>query len=251
MESVSFSEWKSWCESQVNKGIYLWGGQNVQLKNLSEAYIERHETSTANAKRVIKLWKQRQDVYPDAYAVDCSGLLMHYLQNVKGVCGDKTADGIYKICTPITKSEAKKGDFVFKGTSSKKSHIGYIIDNNGTIVSAKGRDYGVVNNETGWKYWARPSFFIFDDEPAPSPSKGYPITRNLKKGSKGPDVGALQQALIASGIYPKGGVDNSYGSGTVTAVKTYQKQRGLKADGIAGCDTITALSETKIVYWAK
>ena len=55
----------------------------------------------------------------------------------------------------------------------------------------------------------------------------------LKKGSKGEQVKTLQRLLNAMG-YNCGAVDGSFGSGTESAVKKYQKAYGLSADGIVG-----------------
>jgi len=244
MQKVDFKPFANICEQNVNRGIYCWGCQGQKLSELSEAFICRRETSTSNAKRVIKLWKQRKDLYPDAIATDCSGLLMYYLQNICGVSGDKTANGIYvDFCTPISKSEAKDGDMVFKGTKSKKTHIGYII--NGRVISAKGRDYGIVDTETGWSYYAR---FNWWKEETPS-VVGYGITRNLRRKCKGEDVKKMQEALNVYGYGLE--LDVSFGAKTEKAVKAFQKSRGLTADGIAGKNTINILAETGIVYWAK
>ncbi len=62
--------------------------------------------------------------------------------------------------------------------------------------------------------------------------------RVLKKGKKGEDVRALQRLLIAAG-YSCGnaGADADFGSGTYTAVMSYQKAKGLSADGICGAKT--------------
>ena len=64
----------------------------------------------------------------------------------------------------------------------------------------------------------------------------------LKRGMKGDDVRQLQQRLMELGYaLPKYGADGDYGSETVTAVKTFQADRGLTVDGIAGEATLTAL----------
>lgn len=64
----------------------------------------------------------------------------------------------------------------------------------------------------------------------------------LKRGSKGEDVRKLQQRLIELGYaLPRYGADGDYGSETVTAVKAFQRDRGLQADGIAGEATLAAL----------
>ena len=55
----------------------------------------------------------------------------------------------------------------------------------------------------------------------------------LKWGSKGEAVKKLQQALKNRGYYD-GKIDSTFGSGVYAAVKAFQKQYGLKVDGVAG-----------------
>ncbi|MDR1565161.1 MAG: peptidoglycan-binding protein [Oscillospiraceae bacterium] len=73
--------------------------------------------------------------------------------------------------------------------------------------------------------------------PAPTPAVNpYPKpTTTLKKGSKGNNVKWIQWALNKKGS--KLTVDGSFGTGTDTAVKTFQKKSGLTADGIVGPKT--------------
>ncbi|MBQ7139112.1 MAG: peptidoglycan-binding protein [Clostridia bacterium] len=55
----------------------------------------------------------------------------------------------------------------------------------------------------------------------------------LKWGATGADVKKLQQALKNRGYY-SGKIDSTFGSGVYAAVKAFQKQYGLKVDGVAG-----------------
>ena len=73
--------------------------------------------------------------------------------------------------------------------------------------------------------------------PAPVQAKTF-VT--LRKGDEGPDVVTLQQALAELG-YLTGAADGNFGTGTQTAVKKFQQDRGLDADGIAGKMTQEAL----------
>ena len=61
-----------------------------------------------------------------------------------------------------------------------------------------------------------------------------------KYGSRGEEVKQIQTKLKRWGYY-KGSVDGIYGSGTLSAVKAFQKKNGLKADGIAGTKTLNAM----------
>lgn len=63
----------------------------------------------------------------------------------------------------------------------------------------------------------------------------------LKKGSKGDNVKALQNALNSLG-YGNLAVDGVMGTQTINALKKFQKDSGLSADGIFGSKTKSALS---------
>jgi putative chitinase len=64
-------------------------------------------------------------------------------------------------------------------------------------------------------------------EPVPASTKSSAV-RTLRKGMSGDDVAAMQAAI---GESPADGV---FGFGTLTAVKKWQKDNGLTADGIVG-----------------
>jgi peptidoglycan hydrolase-like protein with peptidoglycan-binding domain len=66
------------------------------------------------------------------------------------------------------------------------------------------------------------------------------FTRTLRKGYTGADVIAVQQKLKELGFY-SGSVDGVYGTGSIAAVKKFQQQNGLTADGLVGSRTYAAL----------
>ena len=62
--------------------------------------------------------------------------------------------------------------------------------------------------------------------------------RQLSKGMEGNDVRTLQAALIANGFScGSAGADGDFGSGTDAALRRFQTQYKLGADGIAGAGT--------------
>ena len=70
------------------------------------------------------------------------------------------------------------------------------------------------------------------------------ITETLSRyGSTGSEVVQIQQRLKNWGYY-QGSIDGVYGSQTVAAVKYFQKANGLKIDGIAGDETLSAMGIT-------
>jgi len=68
--------------------------------------------------------------------------------------------------------------------------------------------------------------------PTPAPT-AEPTYKTLRKGDEGPEVVTLQQALTELG-YLNGAADGNFGTGTQTAVKKFQEDNKLDADGIAG-----------------
>ena len=58
----------------------------------------------------------------------------------------------------------------------------------------------------------------------------------LKKGAQGNITKLLQEKLVKLG-YNTNGVDGIFGSGTYSAVREFQKTRGLSVDGIVGQNT--------------
>ena len=85
---------------------------------------------------------------------------------------------------------------------------------------------------------------LFSDSAKPAPSSPTPAPTatpdpstftNLKKGSTGEAVQRLQAALASLGYTVN--TDGTYTNATVTAVKQFQQQNGLSADGIAGPTT--------------
>jgi GH25 family lysozyme M1 (1,4-beta-N-acetylmuramidase) len=82
------------------------------------------------------------------------------------------------------------------------------------------------------------------DIPTPQPE---PFTTELtvtapilRRGDTGKAVFVLQALLLAAG-YGAGGVDGIFGSGTESAVRSFQYQNALEVDGIAGKMTFGAL----------
>lgn len=67
-----------------------------------------------------------------------------------------------------------------------------------------------------------------------------PLSVLSKLGSRGQEVRNIQSRLKEWGYY-KGSIDGVYGQQTKNAVIKFQKKNGLKADGIAGNATLSAI----------
>ena len=71
--------------------------------------------------------------------------------------------------------------------------------------------------------------------------------RTIKKGTQGADVTALQEMLMKLGYaLPKYGADGECGNETVAAIKLFQQDHGLEADGKFGLSSFEALKRALI-----
>lgn len=88
-----------------------------------------------------------------------------------------------------------------------------------------------------------------EDKPTAETKTGADYTLGftyLRKGSKGDDVKALQQLLIANGYNCGGsGADGSFGANTQAALIRYQADHELEPDGVAGPATMGRLLGVK------
>ena len=155
------------------------------------------------------------------------------------------------------------GDQAYFGTKGNEYHTGivskvtadkvYIIEGNtsgaSSVVSNGG---GVCEKSYPLGYakiagYGRPRYDAEVKPETTTNTKGdYTMEmRYLKKGCKGDDVRALQILLIGRG-YSCGsaGTDGDFGSATDSAVRKYQKAKGLAVDGIVGKATMGSLLGT-------
>lgn len=114
---------------------------------------------------------------------DCAGLVKWFLW-AKSM-SDKTptykasedwgATTMYKNCTEkgkiSTLPKEKIGICVFNGTDSTKTHMGVIVDNDGTVVDARGHAYGTLKNTkaSSWDYWGKLRLIKYESTPQPAP----------------------------------------------------------------------------------
>lgn len=209
--------------------LYVSGGQGQKM---TPALIRKLEKGDSNYKRALKTYEKNLKANRPLTGYDCSGLIIAYLLGNKLITRDLTAHGIYyTICDRLDKDDICGGDLVFKKktTSSRIYHAG-IYMGDGTVVQAKGRDYGVVRepfSATGWNRFGRLKVFA-NGRNIPN------FTRVLKKVNPrmmGDDIREAQKALLSKGHDPKG-IDGAFGPNTEKAVISFQKAANLKADGI-------------------
>ena len=165
---------------------YLWGGQHTKLTpETYEAIIHKREDgrgwyvdgqSVADA--AIQFCKEKFDAgATELFAYDCSGLGMYWIQNIKHIWTDRTADRMMTGCLDCTTTgEPKRGWWVFRtDKTGKATHIGYMVSDT-ELIEAKGCRWGVVQTKwkkSAWSIWGIPSIF-YDEIVTPEPPKPVP-----------------------------------------------------------------------------
>ena len=194
-----------------------------------------------------------KDIREGKWCADCVGMIKGFFWKNGDLtaqpvyksnnCPDKSANGMIAYCSetgPIKTMPDEPGLVVWKD-----GHIGVYVGG-GYTVEMKGFNYDCRRNKLSsgpWTKWGRlpASMIRYTDapEPAPAPKLG---DRELKKGCKGEDVAELQRDLMQLGYaLPKYGADGDFGSETEKAVKAFQTDHHLTADGVMHSDDYTML----------
>ena len=253
-----------------NKWGYCWGTAGILWTQAKQDQKIKYMED-----KYGKDWKKNADAKQDNYysaalygskwightVADCSGLFYWAFKQLGGSIyhGSNSIYDRYCSAKGKTTEEIRKamkpGTAVFTGDASKHGHIGLYVGN-GKVIEASGTQAGVCTSNLSagkWTYWGELKDVSYSGENAPvSPSEpadedflifDYPT---LKKGNKGEYVAVLQQKLIFNGYsLPHYGIDGDFGSETEKAVKAFQKDHGLTADGVVGKKTWEALNADK------
>lgn len=240
---------------------YIWGKAGVLWTEAKQNEIIRMMEKTYGSG-----WKNdsaaKQDNYYQAAVyggkwighrvADCSGLFAWAFQELGGSIAHGSNSIWYGYCTEKgslaggKRSDGKPlmpGTAVFTDRNGDKNHIGLYIGN-GKVIEASGTQSGVIESaadNSKWKDWGElkgVSYQDAEDPEAPDQEK----KPTIRKGDTGAWVEKAQEELIRAG-YSCGakGADGIFGNDTLQAVKQFQKDNGLNADGIVGPKTWTAL----------
>lgn len=238
----------AYCKAQLGKPYWMGTYGQTATKALYDAQRKRSD---------IARYYTAPD-FPSQFGKrvhDCVGLIKGYRWSdsptspPKYVASqDVPVSGLYAQCSKkgsISSMPDVPGTCVFMD-----GHVGVYIGG-GQVIEARGHAYGVVQTRLanrGWTRWGQPSWLTYDTTPGSgtntdNSTEGKSVTITLKelaRGSTGTAVTKLQIMLKGLG-YDCGVVDGSFGAMTEAAVKSYQRAKGLVADGIAGAKTLTAL----------
>lgn len=182
---------------------------------------------------------------------DCSGLFSWAFKQLGGEMYHGSNTMYRKWCRDKGELKAGKrtdgkkllpGTAVFCWDGSTYSHVGLFIGND-TVIEAAGVKAGVVTSKvtaSKWKYWGE----LNGVEYVESTAEDVIVHPTIRKGAKGDAVIELQNKLVKLGYYLGScGVDGDFGKDTEKAVKQFQEDRGLTADGVVGAKTWEALDK--------
>ena len=133
---------------------------------------------------------------------------------------------------------------VFIKQNGKMVHIGW-YDGTGSVYEMRSSKMNVRHDALSarWTHWGKPEFVQYTEaEQGAGEEKIMIELAELRKGNKGAQVKTVQRILKALGYSVGGtGVDGDFGKNTEKAVKAFQADRGITADGIVGKNTWTKL----------
>ena len=234
---------------------YIWGTAGERWTEAKQKELEKTtDSSRAQGRKYGKKWIGHT-------VADCSGLFSWAFKQLGGTMYHGSDTMYRKYC--VNKGELSKGKrtdcgtlkpgtAVFVWNGSSYSHVGLYVGD-GIVIEAMGTVKGVTTTKVSagkWTHWGElagidyvnagqnEQLTINNDQ-----LKGVNGHKTIRKGSRGEVVKEMQFMLDQLG-YDLGpcGVDGDFGRMTEKAVKAFQKDHGLKIDGVVGSKTWAALS---------
>ena len=243
--------------SLEEKWGYIYGAKHVLWsKARQDNYVKAYEGKDPLRQKSCKYGSK----WIGHIVTDCSGLFAWWTKEL----GQEIAHGSNSIYDRYCSSKGtlkngktakgkdlKPGAAVFTtGDDGRHGHIGLYIGG-GKVIEANGAVEGVVESkvtEARWKAWGELKVVDYIGESADEnpPWEDDVNKPTIRKGSKGSSVKEMQELLIKKGYnLGRWGADGDFGQATEAAVKAFQKDNGLTADGICGAKTWEKLLDEK------
>lgn len=254
----------------TEKWGYIWGTAGevwTQAKQnaLVQVFINKYGPNWKDNEKAKKEDKYRGALNGSKWightVADCSGLFSWAFKQLGGYMYHGSNTMWDKYCTDrgqLTKKGRTDGQplkpatAVFTGNDSNKGHVGLYVGND-TVIEASGTNAGVITTTISggkWTFWGELKGVDYGDNTTQIPVVEQ-TKPTLKRGNKGKWVTELQTILKSKG-YDLGsyGVDGDFGKCTEAAVRQFQLDNDLVADGVVGAKTWEALYQngTKIKY---
>lgn len=231
-------------EKKANNIVYYKNRFGYVLSGQGDYYTKVLATQWGNAKRAGKTknyFVTQCKHWFGRYVVDCSGMIVEAYRAFDPKFTDKSANYFYNSYTSehgkISTLPEIPGVIVWKN-----GHIGVYIGE-GLVIEARGYAYGVVVSKLStqkWTNWGKLKNVTYTESTKPKPEFARELKYKSSSLMRGTDVKALQNLLTTAG-QSVGAIDGIFGKRTRNAVKSYQRIKKLKVDGIAGEKTIISL----------
>ena len=226
---------------------YIWG--TAGEKWTAEKQKELEKTTDANRAQ----GRQYGSKWIGHRVADCSGLFSWAFRQLGGSIYHGSDTMYRKYC--VNKGELSKGKRTDRGTlkpgtavfvwnGSNYSHVG-LYAGGGIVIEAMSTLKGVTTTKVTagkWTHWGEVTGVDYAGDNAELRMQNAELNAEnrltIRRGSKGETVAEMQGVLERLG-YDLGscGVDGDFGRMTEKAVKAFQKDHGLKTDGICGPKT--------------
>lgn len=217
---------------------YIWGTAGIKWTEAKQNQATREQTIAYGRKWIGHMVADCSGLFSWAFK-ELGGYMYHGSNTMyKSYC---TAKGALKGGKRTDGGDLKPGTAIFTGTEGKHGHVGLYIGG-GFVIEAAGTKDGVIKTaitKSKWTWWGEMKGVEYGEEedphPTPEPADEKPT---LRRGAKGSWV-ILAQTMLNNKGYDLGvyGVDGAYGSATERAVKQFQQDHGLAADGVIGPKT--------------
>ena len=210
-----------------DKWGYIWGTSGQVWTEAKQKAATRETTIQYGAKWIGRC------------VADCSGMFVWAFKQLGASIYHGSNTIWNKYCSSkgkLVKGQREDGQpikpgtavFLYRAEDKNRHHIGLYVGDD-TVIEAKGTKWGVVTSRLNhWDEWGE----LKDVDYAKADEGGKAVIL-LKQGSSGPAVKELQRLLTQCG-YGCGNIDGIFGPKTEEAVKNFQRDHGLEADGIAG-----------------
>lgn len=169
-----------------------------------------------------------------------AGLSKYFFNGAK-VAGCSALRKYHETVGQIVYGDYQRGDlllFDFSGKKSRTQHIGLCLENNGKTVKSLDGNTSSESEDNGGTVNIRERRLEYVTcavrwwKPVKSITYTSTFAPVLKKGMEGYSVKILQFALKELGYYADS-IDASFGNNTVNAVRSFQKQAGIRQTGKA------------------
>ena len=246
------------------------GSEGQEVTSLQEALIELGflkgtpdgKFGAGTEKAVIAF--QTKNDYPSTGILDANIQAFLYTGTVKNAAGEKTN---VRTLSPVEGVSMKKGNrgTLVKNLQKRLQELGFlkgeitgVYDTNtiGAVRSFQKKNGlsadGTASAEVQRLLYSAAAVSadatatpVVTEAPTPTPTVAVP-QESLKSGMKGEDVKTLQRRLKELKYY-RSTIDGKFGRSTEVALKAFQEDNGLEADGVAGKATYALLFSENVL----